>query len=941
MKTTKAKTNKKITSKNKSGKLKVYYTNARSIRNKMTELGIIAMNEDLDIILISESWVNTETRDFSGEVCLPGYSLFHKDRTNGREGGGVLMLCKESLQVIEIHCHANNHDIVSVELIGNNRKKVQLTLVYRPGKITAEQDIELYEKLNTLITAQYSIVIGDLNLPHINFGTREASAPGLRFLDFMDNKFMSQMITEPTRGNNILDLLLCTHESMVDEIEIGETLGTSDHNCIRFNIKLDCDSPQNKFMIPNFRLANFDSMRDVLGEKYEVKKHSAEESLNHFMLVMKNAEAKHIPMRIKRAIRFKPKYWNGELQNLQSKKKADFRIWKNNRSEYNKIQFHSSRRKFKTVQRNKQRSYEHEISENAKYEPKQFFSYVSSKKNNRSKVGPLKTTDGTLVTGDQEMCEVLNEFFCSVFTVENEDSPEGRDIVADRNISALESFEIQPQEIFRKINKLKATKTPGPDQAHPRILKETAYQISTPLSIIYNQSLATETCPPQWKEANVTPIFKKGKKDTPGNYRPISLTSVIGKLMEGTLTDKIVEYLERNNLIGNSQHGFRHRRSCLTNLLSFFKNIIEVHDSKSPQDIIYLDFQKAFDKVPHKRLLNKLHNIGIRGKVNKWIESWLSERKQRVVLNGSCSKWKEVTSGVPQGSVLGPLLFLIYIDDLETNLVCMISKFADDTKLSGKVCTAQDRLQIQQDLDKIVEWSEKWQMPFNVDKCKVMHLGYVNVKQDYYMAGRKLKDVEEEKDLGIIISNDLKNGKQCTEAAKKANQMLGMINRTMVHKTRRNMVALYNAFVRPHLEYAVQFWSPYLRKDITKLEKVQRRATKLIPALRNKSYEDRLADLKLFSLEKRRVRNDMIEVWKIITGHENIDRNSLFELEENGITRNNGYKIVGKRFQSEIAKNWFTYRVVNEWNRLPNLVVGSKSLVTFKKRLDDHYRSQG
>ena len=192
--------------------------------------------------------------------------------------------------------------------------------------------------------------------------------------------------------------------------------------------------------------------------------------------------------------------------------------------------------------------------------------------------------------------------------------------------------------------------------------------------------------------------------------------------------------------------------------------------------------------------------------------------------------------------------------------------------------------------------------------------------------------------MGVIISKDLKNSKQCTEASKKANKMLGLINRTLNHKTRHNVVGLYSALVTPHIEYSVQFWSPYLRKDIIKLEKVQRRATKLIPSLRNKSYEDRLVDLKLFSLEKRRVRGDMIEVWKIITEKENLNRNDFFEIEHNGITRNNGCKIVGKRFQTDIAGNWFTHRVVNEWNSLPQNVVNSATLVTFKKRLDEHYR---
>jgi hypothetical protein len=261
---------------------------------------------------------------------------------------------------------------------------------------------------------------------------------------------------------------------------------------------------------------------------------------------------------------------------------------------------------FKRVQRNKEGAPERKISENAKRDPKQLVSYVSSKKNSRSKVGPLKTVEGNLVTGDHEMCKVLNTKV-----------PECYDILAERNITALESFEIQPLETVIKINKLKATKSPGPDQAYPRILKETVNQISAQLAAIYNQSLVTETCPPRWKEANVTPIYKNGKKDTPGNYRPISLTSVIGKLMESILADKIVEYLERNNLLRSSQHGFRHRPSCLTNLLSFFKNIIEIHDSKSPPDIIYLDFKKAFGKVPHNRLLNKLHSMGIRGSVIK------------------------------------------------------------------------------------------------------------------------------------------------------------------------------------------------------------------------------------------------------------------------------------------------------------------------------------
>lgn len=208
--------------------------------------------------------------------------------------------------------------------------------------------------------------------------------------------------------------------------------------------------------------------------------------------------------------------------------------------------------------------------------------------------------------------------------------------------------------------------------------------------------------------ANVSPIYKKGSKEDPGNYRPISLTSSAGKLVESVIVMYIVEFLEVNNLILDSQHGFRRGRSCLTNLLEFFNDILFQYDRTRAVDVVYLDFKKAFDKVPHKRLMMKLYALGIRGNLHVWIDNWLTGRRQRVVLNGCCSEWQPVTSGVPQGSVLGPILFLIYINDLDLNITSTLMKLADDTKIGNKVDTSQGIQVLQNDLQLLEEWSVKW-----------------------------------------------------------------------------------------------------------------------------------------------------------------------------------------------------------------------------------------
>jgi len=437
---------------------------------------------------------------------------------------------------------------------------------------------------------------------------------------------------------------------------------------------------------------------------------------------------------------------------------------------------------------------------------------------------------GQLYSDPRSKAKILQEQFCSVFT-QDKDSPDRNRKPNSPELPCIGPLDIRLEGVRKLLLEINLSKAAGPDEVAGRLLKELAEELAPFVTCLFNKSITSSDIPSEWKSQWVSPVYKKGAKSEAANYRPVSLTCILSKLMEHVLCTHIRAHLDNHSVLSCFQHGFRSRHSCDTQLLLTTHDLQSLYDKKLQTDIAILDFSKAFDVVPHQRLLNKMENYGIKGPVRRWISNFLEARQQRVLVDGSFSETATVDSGVPQGTVLGPLLFLIFINDLPENIIhgTRVRLFADDCLVYRPIKSIHDQILLQQDIDRLIQWSKSWGMKFNASKCNIMSVKRgLNIQRFYHMDGHVLASTTTAKYLGVTFTDDLSWSTHISEVAKRANQKLGFVKRNLRGCPTKCKALAYISLVRSGMEYAALIWDPYLKKDINLLERVQNKSARWV-----------------------------------------------------------------------------------------------------------------
>ena len=752
---------------------------------------------------------------------------------------------------------------------------------------------------------------------------------------------LEQLNVHPTRKDNILELIFTSCPETVLSCETGPGISDHDHILIsRVKLRAAQNKKQpreiqlfNKADWPQMKASLKSSSDDFFAGKPE------ENSVNTNWLYAKHCIAdviqKCVPSK-KVSGRYKPPWITGKNKRLIRKKQRAYNRAKDSDNDKDWTTFRHIRKELQKDMKDAHNNYINDvISEDGN---KGLWRYLKGVRKDSCGVGTL-VKELKVATQPGEKAEMLNEQFSSVFT--REDSTDVPDL-GPSPFKEMPPIKIGKAGVLKLLKNLKTRKASGPDKIPAILLKTCAEELTPMLAFIFQQTLDQNTVPDDWKTALVTPVFKKGKRSEPANYRPVSLTSIICKINEHIIVSETMDHLERQNILVDYQHGFRRRRSCESQLLITSHDLASILNRRSQVDVAVLDFAKAFDKVPHQRLLKKLRYYNLHANVVGWIESFLADRTQRVIVDGHTSAEAPVLSGVPQGTVLGPLLFLIFINDIATNVTSSIRLVADDCLVYRETSTQQQCQLLQKDLDELAAWSITWGMAFNVSKCNIVSITNAIKNRQifiYSMNNPVIKTINSTAYLGLTINNKLQWSEHINNITSADNRMLGFLSRTLRKCPQKLKEKAYKTTVRPKLEYCAAIWDPHQEKYVDKIEMVQRRAARFVKNTPHRhsgpqpSVSAMVADLGWESLQQRRHNIRVTLLYKV--------KNRLVEVPEEyhpvpnntRARRVHSQQYVRHQAAIDTFKYSFLPRTIADWNKLPSAIVEAESLDDFKRRL--------
>ena len=928
--------------------VRVLVINFQSLRPKKHEFWNLLEATDPDIIMGTETWLRPYITNC--EVLPTTYDVYRRDRADGR--GGVMVATKKTLITHQVPADPNAEAVLVSIQTHNRASNLIVGALYRPPSAVSHDHITSMTRVMEQACQSQNDVVwlgGDLNLPDINWktssveGSQYPKSMNQKYLDAIQNLGLLQTNHTPTRGEAVLDYFLTNRPNL--QTRICTLPALSDHDIVMSDSVIQ--APRIKpvpRVIFSWSKANVAELKKDLASFTDDLLNTTKESTpvqeiwTRIHSALSKALYDHVPSKTGSIKQHQP-WINNTIKRLSRRKN---RAWKKAKASGKNQDW----QRFKHLQKNTRRAcraahanYVAElITEDG--DSRRMWQFIKNKRCDATGVAPLRK-EGLTYSDAAAKANILNEQFCSVFTTEDmQNLPD----LGESPYPDMPNIEVTVQGVHKLLRNLNPRKACGPDNIPCRLLVLAAQEIAPALTLLFSSSLQTGEIPDAWRHALIQPAFKKGDRSSAANYRPISLTSVCCKLLEHIVRSAITSHLDQHNILVDSQHGFRKGRSCETQLILTVDDLAAVLEESGQTDTILLDFSKAFDKVPHRRLLLKLHHTGIRGRTLKWMDSFLSDRTQQVLVEGQRSQIGKVTSGVPQGSVLGPTLFLVYINDLVTNVQSTVRLFADDTMLYRAIRTQADTSILQEDLNQLEAWESEWQMSFNASKCHVLTITKKRkpLTATYTLHGEDLSAVDSAKYLGVELSKDLHWGKHIHSVTAKANTTSAFIYRNLRGCPHKIQSTCYKGLVRPLLEYAAPIWDPHQQFLCNEIEMVQRRSARRIcrDFRPTTSATELVSKLQLEPLQLRRTTAKATMMYKIMNGLVDMKPRSGTIVPATRSTRGQSHKLQVPCSRTEVHKNSFFPSAIRLWNRVPTEATATSSPQAFRSIVEAWLRRE-